>query len=559
MSAGACMCCELRILGLLRSIYQSGQRVLRELAERWIESNSGTSRDHDPVRVILAERLIALGAGATFVVAPVCIILAGTALPGTYGAATAIALIFIAVPFLALGWLAIAKTPFRVALVTVAVWAALSGAVVPVSPALAFACGAVLYFCGFGRDTAERLSALLTPKEGKAVPVGAGQNALTESINLGIGQDGTIRAYSGTGSVVFASGRLFIDYIHISDRIAVLSALNEARTKSVPAINLTARLDLGHRGEPQRFETVSLAISASDKGNSVCIRRMPAGQEMPKAVIDSDSLDRQRFLATVSHELRTPLNSIIGFSDILRRELFGAVANDRQREYVDLIHSSGNHLLSIVNTILDVSRLEAGTYPINREAFDLNGTVSECVSMLRPQAEKKAISVTSDFAPEIAEADGDRRALRQVVINLLSNAIKFTGEGGTVKIMTGLSASGYQIRIADDGIGMSESELAQIGRPFVQVDNLYTRTCEGTGLGLTVVKGLIALHGGSLDVESLPGAGTAVTVSIPDRGIRQIRDFIINTERKDDGFDRQGAGQGGKERKENANAARLAG
>jgi cell cycle sensor histidine kinase DivJ len=213
--------------------------------------------------------------------------------------------------------------------------------------------------------------------------------------------------------------------------------------------------------------------------------------------------------------LRTPLNSIIGFSDMMLHGMAGGFADPRQREYVGLVRESGNHLLSVVNSILDMSRMEAGGYATNPEPFRFSEAVDMCQAMLTQQASAKKLDLRTDVAAEIGEIYADKRAVKQILINLVSNAIKFTPEGGTVSIGAKRVGSRVHFWVSDTGIGMGADDLARIGEPFVQIRSDLTRYCEGAGLGLSLVKGLVALHSGTMSIESEPGLGTKVTVSLP--------------------------------------------
>lgn len=521
------------------------------MARRAIGLGQTGTPEADGVRAVLAERLVALAAGAVFVVAPVSIAMSGSGLPGTYGAAAAIALTYAAIPFLALGWLSVSCSPWMAGIFAVACWSALAGALVAVSPLLALTSGLVLFkVAGDGR-VAGTLRDLLQPAQ-QSVPVDPAADKVTTRLELS--PDGTILDVAGYRDAVFQPHRIFIDHVHLADRIAFLGAFSDVTKGRKEAAEAHVRLNFAGSGQAQAFVAVRIAMARLSTGIALTMHEavdpQGGGAETPV---------QKRFLATVSHELRTPLNSIIGFSDILRRDLFGELANDRQREYVELIHSSGTHLLAVVNTILDVSKIDAGTYGIQREAFDLNAMAEECVSMLRPQADAKGLALHLDAAREIVAADGDRRALKQVVINLLSNAVKFTEQGGDVTLATERRPHGYAIRVCDSGIGMTGEELSAIGTPFMQADNSYTRNCEGTGLGLTVVKGLVQLHGGTLDVESEPGEGTRVTIFIPESVGADDGGQTIDGNAQDISAIRPVRGADGDEHTVHANAVRLAG
>jgi cell cycle sensor histidine kinase DivJ len=527
------------------------------MARRAIGHGQKGAPDADGLRAFLAERLVALAAGAVFIVAPAGILLSGSGLPGTYGAAAAVALTFVAIPFLALGWLTMSGAPWMAGIFAIACWSALAGALAAVSPLLALISGLVLFkVAGEGR-IAERVRTLLASVEPAVTADAAETDARNETTRLELSSDGAIADVAGYRKAVFRTHRMFIDHVHLADRIAFLGAFSDITKQRRETAEVSVRLNFADQGQAQSFDTVRIGMARMSAGIALTLHERV---EAPAVrAVTADTAGQKRFLATVSHELRTPLNSIIGFSDILRRDLFGELANDRQREYVDLIYSSGTHLLSVVNTILDVSKIDAGTYGIHREQFDLNAMAGECVSMLRPQADAKGLTLQLATEPAIGAVDGDRRALKQVLINLLSNAVKFTEQGGEVRLAIKRRENGYAIRVSDTGIGMTNDELAGIGTPFMQADNSYTRNCEGTGLGLTVVKGLVQLHGGSLDVESEPGAGTRVTIFIPDNAAVDDGGQNAQGAAEDLSAVRPEKGQDGDKPRVHANAVRLAG
>jgi cell cycle sensor histidine kinase DivJ len=206
---------------------------------------------------------------------------------------------------------------------------------------------------------------------------------------------------------------------------------------------------------------------------------------------------------------------------MLAHEMFGPFADPRQKEYVGLIHESGNHLLSVVNSILDVSKIESGTYPIRPEPFAFADAVEMCRSMMAHQASVKPVSLRVALAPNVGEVCADRRAIQQILINLVSNAIKFTPNGGNVGISAKRIGSRLHFWVSDTGIGIAEENIGNLGKPFTQIQNGYTRAFEGAGLGLSLVKGLVALHDGTMAIESAPGEGTKVTISLPVEGPRE--------------------------------------
>jgi two-component system, cell cycle sensor histidine kinase DivJ len=222
-----------------------------------------------------------------------------------------------------------------------------------------------------------------------------------------------------------------------------------------------------------------------------------------------------QFLAMVSHELRTPLNAIIGFSEVLATESGPPVEPERRKEYLHIIRNSGEHLLQVVNTLLDVSKIEAGKFDVVPEPFEISPFAHGCCDLMGLKAQRGGILLTRDVEADLPELVADRRACKQMVINLLSNAIKFTPPGGRVTFSVRRERDHIVFVVSDTGIGISEADLPKLGDPFFQARSAYDRRHEGTGLGLSVVRGLVGLHHGSLTIESAPDDGTSVTVSLP--------------------------------------------
>jgi cell cycle sensor histidine kinase DivJ len=230
---------------------------------------------------------------------------------------------------------------------------------------------------------------------------------------------------------------------------------------------------------------------------------------------ESASRAKTQFLANMSHELRTPLNAVIGFSEILSRELFGALGEARYRDYAHLIHESGEHLLHMVNHILDMSKIEAGKFKIVKEPFDVGPLVKSCCDIMRHTAEQRSLSLIVDIEPGIPELPADKRACKQMLLNVISNAIKFTDPGGWVRVSAKVVGRDVVLSVADNGIGIAEADLPKLGKPFVQANNSYDRSYDGAGLGLSVVKGLAKLHGGKLELTSTLGSGTTASILLP--------------------------------------------
>ncbi|MFU0506662.1 ATP-binding protein [Pseudaminobacter sp. NGMCC 1.201702] len=324
-------------------------------------------------------------------------------------------------------------------------------------------------------------------------------------------------------------GAGLFERIHISDRVGYLCALADLRAgaprRTVEARMRLPRTDDARAGQADNYQPFAIDLMSADgKGIVALLReneevvRLRAAVAACTETTEALELAKARFLAAVSHELRTPLNAIIGFSDMLLHEMFGGFRDPRQKEYVGLVRDSGHHLLAVVNSILDVSKIEAGAYATNPEPFRFAEAVEMCHSMMSLQAQAKSISLTSEVSPEVGEIHADKRAVQQVLINLVSNAIKFTPDGGAVSVSAKRIGSRLHFWVEDSGIGIAEDDLGRLGKPFTQVHNEYTRQFEGTGLGLALVKGLVTLHEGTMSIESAPGEGTTVTISLPVAG-----------------------------------------
>jgi two-component system, cell cycle sensor histidine kinase DivJ len=233
------------------------------------------------------------------------------------------------------------------------------------------------------------------------------------------------------------------------------------------------------------------------------------------AKIEADEMNegKSRFLANMSHELRTPLNAIMGFSDMMRTQMFGPLTG-KYAEYVELIHESGRHLLDLINDVLDMSKIQAQRYELTREIFDIREPVNAALRLLRVQADEAGVKLRGILPLSQIEAHADRRAVKQIVINLVSNAIKFTPSGGLISVSVQASGAVLDLTVIDNGIGISAQDLTRLGRPFEQVGDT-TRQIGGTGLGLSLVRAFAELHGGEMIIESRLGEGTAVTVRLP--------------------------------------------
>ena len=227
--------------------------------------------------------------------------------------------------------------------------------------------------------------------------------------------------------------------------------------------------------------------------------------------------NKSEFLANMSHELRTPLNAIIGFSEVLIEKMFGEV-NDKQLEYLQDIHSSGHHLLSLINDILDLSKIEAGRMELELSSFDLGETLQNALALVRERASRHGLALELELEPGIDAWVADERKVRQVVINLLSNAVKFTPEGGGVTVRARrAAANAVEIAVVDTGVGIAPDQQALVFEEFRQASGEHLRKSEGTGLGLSLAKRFVELHGGTIRVESAPGRGSTFAFTLPER------------------------------------------
>ena len=286
---------------------------------------------------------------------------------------------------------------------------------------------------------------------------------------------------------------------------------------------------------------VTLSVQAEKDALIVELEQARLNSDEARRRAEEASLAKSRFLATMSHELRTPLNAILGFSEVMKGELFGPHAVPAYRDYANDIHSSGQHLLMLINEILDLSRVEAGRYELKEEPMALAHIVEDCKHLLLLRATKRGITIVDMVETSLPRIWVDERAIRQVVINLLSNAIKFTPQGGTVTIKVGWTAQGGQyVSIRDTGPGIPEAEIPVVMSSFGRGTLAQKNAEEGSGLGLPIVKGLVELHGGTFTLKSKIREGTEVIVILPpERVIDALPQIRSEEARPDQGPKRQ--------------------
>ena len=332
-------------------------------------------------------------------------------------------------------------------------------------------------------------------------------------------------------------GHGLFDRVHVADRPAYLTALAAAALGGdAQSVEFRLRRDVagGPRGEARRsadFIWVEMrcrpleqtsAAETSVEPEVVAVMREITDRKIQEQALDlartaAERADaaKTRFLATMSHELRTPLNAIIGFSEMIVQEDVLLIDAARRKEYAQLINDSGQHLLSVVNSILDMSKMQSGNFEIVPEPFAPRDVLVNGCNLLALKARENGIELVTRAPDDLPQITGDPRAFKQIVLNLVSNAIKFTERGGRVTISARVEGSRMALRVTDNGVGIAPEDLKRIGDPFFQAGKTYQRRHEGTGLGLSIVKSLVGLHGGEIDIQSKIDEGTTVTVMLP--------------------------------------------
>lgn len=298
---------------------------------------------------------------------------------------------------------------------------------------------------------------------------------------------------------------------HLDDRSALTAAMDYALGSGA-----AETVEIGAR----RNRRAEVRLSPADGGLNVSVidvtqrsaREQQAFSDRDAAKASNDA--KSRYLAGMSHEIRTPLNAVIGFSDVMKQRMFGPMPA-RYAEYADLIHESGRHLLDLVGDVLDMSKIEAERYDLRREEFDARDVTASAVKLVKLRAEDTGIDLNVETALSPLTVNADRKALRQIMLNLLSNALKFTPKGGRVTVTTGSKAGDLVITVQDTGAGMTKEELERIGRPYQQAESAAGSEERGSGLGLSLVASLVALHDGDFELESEPGEGTTAYVRLP--------------------------------------------
>jgi cell cycle sensor histidine kinase DivJ len=391
------------------------------------------------------------------------------------------------------------------------------------------------------------------------------------------GRNGHVLFVSPAAEAVFGAdpqglhGRGLFDRVHVVDRPAYLTALGDAASLGESrTVEIRIRRDSDKPDSAGGFVWIEMrcwplaqaaSADADADGEVVAVMRDVTVRkdeehaiEDARAEAERANVAKSRFLATMSHELRTPLNAIIGFSEMLREEGVLKIDAKQRHDYAHLINESGHHLLSVVNGILDMSKIESGNFEIMPEPVAAERVIAECCELLALRAREAGVDIVVRLADKLPAIVADKRALLQIMLNLLSNALKFTSRGGSITISataeTGQRSdresaqesaqksaqesaresghesahdSGHEagreihmvITVEDTGVGIEAEDLSRVGEPFFQARSSYDRRHDGTGLGVSIVKGLLALHGGWMEIESHVGEGTRVTVHLP--------------------------------------------
>jgi two-component system cell cycle sensor histidine kinase PleC len=320
--------------------------------------------------------------------------------------------------------------------------------------------------------------------------------------------------------------------------VVMVHALNERSVDATMLAAMTISAQVFFVFLARRLYTSAMATlhSRAEKDKLFLeLEEAKANSDEARRRAEEANLAKSRFLATMSHELRTPLNAILGFSEVMKNEVFGAHSSDNYRDYSADIHSSGQHLLTLINEILDLSRIEAGRYELKEEALELAFIIDECRHMMSLRAKAKQQNVKAIIDPSLPRIWADERAVRQIVLNILSNAVKFTPPGGEITIKAGWTSSGGQyVSVADDGPGIPEEEIPIIMSSFGRGSWALKTAEQGSGLGLPIVKGLVDLHGGGFQLKSRPREGTEVIVTFPAaRAMNVLPAIDVGTARDD--------------------------
>jgi two-component system cell cycle sensor histidine kinase PleC len=343
--------------------------------------------------------------------------------------------------------------------------------------------------------------------EPQALKPGAAREAVEQAAGQAIRQ-----AFAASGDQAGVREAQLVDgrWVQISERPTAEGGL------VVTAADITAlkAQEEALKASEQDLRSAVVNLERSQEQLSELARKY----EAEKVRAEGANRAKSEFLANMSHELRTPLNAINGFSEIMLGEMYGPLGDKRYRDYARDILNSGQHLLALINDILDMSKIEAGKMTLRFDPVSLEEIARDALRLVRNRADTAGLALSLEF-PDLPDVEADYRAVKQVLLNLLSNAVKFTPRGGRVVIKADLrdDPRGERVRVTvqDTGIGISAADLERLARPFEQIETQHAKTQQGTGLGLALSKSLVEMHGGLLDLKSAPGQGTAASFSLP--------------------------------------------
>jgi len=379
-----------------------------------------------------------------------------------------------------------------------------------------------------GAQSPSGQSPLIAELEARVAEMRTIIDTATDGVVL-ISREGNIRSISRPAEALFGidsdevAGKPFASLFAIESQKSARDYLNGLTDHGVASVLNDGREVIGREAEG-RFIPLFMTIGKlpGDSGYCAVVRDITqwkrAEEELTQArsTAERASSHKTDFLARVSHEIRTPLNAIIGFSELMLDEKFGPVANDRYRDYLRDINRSGNHVLDLVNDLLDISKIEAGQQEMAYEAVSLNEALSETVALMQPQANRERVIIRSSFASKLPDVVADLRSVRQIALNVLSNAVRYTQAGGQVIVSTAYEADGEVVmRVRDTGIGMTPAEIEQALKPFKQINSLKRTRGDGTGLGLPLTKAMVEANRARFSIHSTPGEGTLVEVAFP--------------------------------------------
>ena len=350
-------------------------------------------------------------------------------------------------------------------------------------------------------DVAPRLSAPGAPRE-----------EVTKLARAAIRRDQPAPGREGVREVELENGR----WLQISER----RTAEGGSVVTCADITAVKRQEEARRKNEEELQRIVARLEQSQEELAVLARKYEAAKTRAEAANQAKS----EFLANMSHELRTPLNAINGFSEIMTAEMYGPLGDRRYREYAQDILNSGQHLLALINDILDMAKIEAGKMTLSFEPVALEDVVEDAIRLMRNRADAAGLTLRIDLPP-LPEIEADYRALKQVLLNLLSNAVKFTPRGGSVSVRARALGEGVKLTVEDTGIGIARDDLARLARPFEQVEGQHAKTQQGSGLGLALTKSLVEMHEGTLEIDSEPGFGTTVAVTLPLRRGRKGEAF----------------------------------